>query len=864
MPISPAQRRRSLQRTFLRCFLLAFAMYLPFLIIDQGFFLYCGDFNSQQIPFQYYMQGMVREGSLNYSWATDLGSGFIESYSFYLLGSPFFWLMCLFPQAWAPYLIVPFLCLKFAVAGTGATLWARRYTRTTYAAELVGILYAFSGYTLYNFFFHFTDMIALFPLLLWSIDEFFDKDRRCVFALMTALCLLTNYFFFVSEVVFIFIYFIFKLIGQDWKLSAKKFGLLVFEALLGVGLTMVLTLPSFLSVMANPRVDNFSSGFDLLIYWRTQQYLAIFTSAFLPPDPPYLPNLFTNASVKWTSMSLYLPLTGMAGVLTWLKTRKKHTFSRLLITCAVMAFVPVLNSAFYAFNSSYYCRWYFMPLLVMGLVTVLALEESPREEWLRSLRVCGIITAAYLLFTLVPERQSDGSWQLGVEEDLLRHLLTVGLALGAVALLYYCALRCRSRAGLLLRVTAFAAMFGVVLGIYTIACGKFPQREGDADYKSENYEYRNELAAWLDAADENYYRIDSYNTHINLGMWLNRSCLQFFSTTVDASIMDFYPMVGVKRDVSSKPDISSYALRGLLNVKYMLVPTDELTSYYENEQHPEDWVQATTIGPFAVLEYQQYVPFGTTYDYYLTTEQYESLTEDNRSKLLLRALVLDETQIALYGDLLQPLPEASLHVANYAAYLDDCEDRRAAACSSFVADGDGFTAEITTENSQLVFFAVPYNEGWHATVNGETVPVENVDSGLCAVKVGAGESTIQFVYETPGLAAGLTISLVCLAVFWCYVGMMLLLAWKKQRSGCAVGALPVLEMTPAEEADALPHWQPESTILENSEDVLFKSEEELATQPEKEEETFPENPDEAPSALQQPKEETDNDSHHPL
>ena len=37
--------------TFLVCIITAAVLYTPFLIIDKGLFQYCGDFNSQQIPF---------------------------------------------------------------------------------------------------------------------------------------------------------------------------------------------------------------------------------------------------------------------------------------------------------------------------------------------------------------------------------------------------------------------------------------------------------------------------------------------------------------------------------------------------------------------------------------------------------------------------------------------------------------------------------------------------------------------------------------------------------------------------------------------------------------------------------------------
>ncbi len=67
-----------------------FAIYLPFLFIDKGLFQYCGDFNTQQIPFYTYMNGFVKSGAGQWSWETDLGTSVVNSYAFYLLGSPFF------------------------------------------------------------------------------------------------------------------------------------------------------------------------------------------------------------------------------------------------------------------------------------------------------------------------------------------------------------------------------------------------------------------------------------------------------------------------------------------------------------------------------------------------------------------------------------------------------------------------------------------------------------------------------------------------------------------------------------------------------------------------------------------------------
>ena len=111
-------------RTFLLCLALAAALFAPDCIIDGlngDFFHYAGDFNDQMIPFYAYTNDFVKQGG-TFSWATDLGSGFVNAYSYYSLGSPFFWLTILLPSRWIPWLMAPTLCLKFAVAGSGAYL----------------------------------------------------------------------------------------------------------------------------------------------------------------------------------------------------------------------------------------------------------------------------------------------------------------------------------------------------------------------------------------------------------------------------------------------------------------------------------------------------------------------------------------------------------------------------------------------------------------------------------------------------------------------------------------------------------------------------------------------------------------------
>ena len=766
------------------CALTAAIFFLPFYILDGGFFHYAGDFNSQQITFYRYMNGFVKGAGYpdsafagaprnTFSWATDLGSGVMNAYSFYLYGSPFFWLSVLLPQSWLPYMMVPLLVLKFGVAGGGAFLYLRRYVKNENYAVLGACLYALSGFAVYNVFFnHFVDVVALFPYLLWALDEAIYENRHGLFAFWVAVNLLNNYFFFVGQVIFLCIYFVCKLTAKDFRLTGRKFGQLLWESVLGVAMGCLLLFPAVLSLLQNPRTIDLSSGWGFLTYAKVQQYLAILLSWILPPDSPYLTSVWSEGVIKWTSMTAYLPLCSLAGAMAYWRSRKADSKKRIVAVCAVCALVPVLNSAFYALNSSYYARWYYMPSLILAAMTVNALED-PDVDLDAPARGIGWIMLATLVFAVVPVRNdTTGTWSFGVLKNPEQFFVVLGFGLLGLALYRYLCGIWRQNSRFAQRMTAAVLVFACVFSMVHIGIGKFGQWHTDSDLVEQDtnaLQLKNDLP-------EGDYRIDTYKIHDNIGMWLDKSCLQYFGSTAAPSILSFYPALGVKRDVRSQPELSNYALRGLLSVRYLLTTLAHQKQFHAEAD--EGWTYYDTLDGYVLYENQNYVPMGFTYDYYLTEAQYEDTVTPTRSNLLMRALVLTEEDAVAYGQYLTPLPTAELNDLTYTRYTQDCADRRASACTAFEMTSAGFHAEATLDRANLMFFSVPYDDGFTAYVDGQETEILRVDEGLMAVLCPAGTVTIDFVYQPDGIRLSRTVTLAALPVFLLYAGHF---AWDEKK-----------------------------------------------------------------------------------
>ena len=204
-----------------------------------------------------------------------------------------------------------------------------------------------------------------------------------------------------------------------------------------------------------------------------------------------------------------------------------------------------------------------------------------------------------------------------------------------------------------------------------------------------------------------------------------------------------------------------------MSVEY-LITTPEKRESFEDEADA-GWTYLADVDGYTLYHNDNYVPMGFTYDYYVTKATYEASVKTLRSNLLLRALVLEDEDVKAYGQYLTELPDAMLDDLHYDSYTQDCADRRAHSCSVFQMNNAGFHAEITLDKTNLVFFSVPYDDGFTAYVNGEKADILRVDEGLMAVLCPAGASSIDFVYQAAGLSASRVVTAVAIPVWVVYV-----------------------------------------------------------------------------------------------
>lgn len=772
------QEKKYYRKAFLIALIMAVVLLLPFVIIDGGYFVYYGDYNAQQIPFYKLCINAVQSGNMGWSWQTDLGANFVGSYSFYTLGSPFFWFAALFPVSISQYLMAPLLALKIALCSLFAFIYIRRFVTNPDNALIGGILYAFSGFSLYNIFFnHFHEAIVFFPLLLIGLEEAVVNKRRGAFAVAVAINAFVNYFFFIGECIFLVIYFVVRLcMSKEFRISVADFFCLACESILGVMLAGILFVPSIYQVLDVPRSTQILNGWNFLFYGNQSRYGLILEGMFFPPEIPARTNMFTEANAKWSSVALYLPLFSMAGVIAFVKGAKKHWARVLLPICLVMAFIPGLNAAFVLFNSNFYTRWFYMPELICCLATVYTLEHSEIDlkfGWKACCIVSGLMTALALFFPMT--RTTEIKNEDGVTEkvkDIVPRIMNefnpavlVNIVLCA-AMLVVLGIVIHQRKKLssvafrerLLTVTIICSM---MLGYYFVAYGRILGPYIGSYNKSVN--------AKIDIDDIEFYRIEAPDEMNNVNMLWNMSSLQSFTSIIPSSTFELYDLLDIERTVNSKPETTHYALRSLTRVKYLILPSDYLE--VKREGVLEDLRTFSFLkseNGYDVYENEYVMPMGTAYDEYVLTDDVKKASQGEL--LMIGSVALTDEQAEKFSDLLTPVRTEDLREGSltYERFKTEVAERNELSVIQFSVNNSGFTAMTNYNRERLVAFSVPFDNGWSATVSGEPVEIEKVNGGFMGIRVGAGVKEIEFTYKTPGLSLGIILTVagaVILAVY---------------------------------------------------------------------------------------------------
>ena len=790
-----SSRRITAAHAFLLGALLAFLALLPAILPYGGRFVTRGDFIEQQLPFILETRRILRGGLDSYSFNTFLGAPGVGSYAFYTLGSVFVWPLALLPQALIPLGISVMAVLKHAVCALTAFCYLRRLVRAPHLALLGSVLYTFSSFTVVNTqFYHFTEVIAFFPLILLGFEFLMsDSPRPGLLALFCGINTLTNYYFMFSSALLAALYFAFRLFSADWRAARtpRRVLTVLFECALGCALASVLLMPAMLFMLSITRTG--ASETPLLAQHYTLSVLLERLRTLLMPIESGVVHAYYGDTGSWCSTAAYLPVLGMTGAAVFaFAQRTQRWLKALLATFFVFSCVPALCGLFVMETNTGYTRWWYGLSLMLTLATLYALEgwreplwrasdEQPsgvhdaRRPWLLSFCILTALVCALTLPFLLPEDALQALHDVGgpaarIAQFLLNRrtgayapgvfrVLSMSLtALGGGVLLFLLWRRPR-------RFIALALIGGVSVIQYAgyIAVGDRYILSGSETPGQGVYTLAEIAEPTLSALElpesTGFKRIDYGPKLRNYGLLRGTSSLTSFMSLRASTVGRFVSMAGFGYDESTtvKPPDGNGAIRALLSV----------TEYHQTDATPvpEGFVYDREETGFSVYTNPNAVPMGflqTT----CTGTHHQRMDAQTVGQVMLASVTLDDEQLERFSGRME-----RLDVYNIPDWKDSVARLQANACDRFETSASGFTAHIDASQAGMLVFTIPFDKGFSATIDGQEAEIIQCDVAFMGVWVEAGEHEIVFTYRTRALRLGIAASLCAAMVLALYVAI---------------------------------------------------------------------------------------------
>lgn len=732
------EEKKLYYKVFLLHFVTAFLAFAGILLQEKGMFTISTDYNNQQLAFSSYMNQMIKQGNIFWSWSTDLGSDFISSMSWYSIGSPFFWLSLLFPATSYIYIYPWFFMLKYAIAGMTSFAYLGRFVKDKKWAILGSVLYAFSGFQSINILFnHFHDVVAFFPLLLIGVEKITEEDKKGWLIFAVCLSALTNYYFMVQQVIFVVLYYLVK----NGFCKVKKMFRCLMEGVLGMGCAAILFLPSVFLTMENPRVSELLSR-DMWFDFGRRYMLQTFRVFFFPGETMGLQsNVYTG---NWSSWSAYLPLVGMTFVICFFLRKKWGWLHRLLILLFLMAYIPLLNCTFTLFSNLIHYRWFFMLILMMALASAMVLDQEFMEEkekkkvviisWIVVITVvCSYVGFLWWdknMFELIFDRQAF---------NFISILGILGYIITAVTVTMN-------------RKTMYV---GLLVGSLTI--GAVNMSYNILDYKNSlgenNGEYYNNMQIYsqLEELDGRY----RYNTTDNQQIFYGAiSPVGAWHSTISGSIYSFWHTVSSGRGAHA-PELTE-SMESLFGVGY------DISWEKRDNQQPVQTIERDGRTLY-VYEREGALPIGYTYDSYMTRSELDNYDMDVRAKVMLQTLVVPDEYESVVASILE-----KADMSKECSTEELTELRRKESSSSLIKNRKGFVSVIEAKDERYAFYSVPYSDNWKAMVNGEETEIIDC-CGFMAVKLDKGVNEVEFTYFNNSVLIGAVITFMSMILSVIYI-----------------------------------------------------------------------------------------------
>ena len=696
--------------------------------------------------------------------------------------------------------------LKVLAAGWVFYLFLSEFTYSRQAKFLAAFAYGMNGYLMvWGQHYQFGMVTIYLPLILLFEEKFLRGEKgKGLFPVAVFLSGIYSVYFSYMSLIAAGFYLLFRIAIEEelnWKQRLRKFLSGCGQMILGIGMSLVVFLPTAATLMNSSRITSGEDGIGALIKACFSCYsIAYYKCLLIRPFSTNLENLQTLGDGKYEGLVNYYEdpvlfcstLAVLFAVqflfVLWRSQEKKRVKIAVYAASAltvILVLLPLGGIAFNAFTNP--TNRYTYILMVLMLIIF-----AWTWDYLRTGGKISLIPLAVTAVLMIR------AYVIGYEQSIFKEYRFNALVLAATGSVMVLCILCLGciRGNLKVRRMAAGIMTAALLinvvsegGITYVNRVVLKKSDTPAEKIADQMEIYAAVSQSEDSEEKSraaFYKPQTYFTELyrqdiqDALNYLKETDPQFYRVEKDyaSATCTMDALAQGYRGISTYNSVLNGNLKEFVDVCY-----PEL--YYMDQNRYAFWPNAednflaaftgvryllSKSGDLDSSKYELMQQFGGIYLYrnvqeaaiarfYVNTISEDSLkelcNEENRETLLENSLALEDgREIEDLSDLeeISDAQKKSSVVLN-APEKDSC-----------------ITGTVSAQADGYVLCMIPYENGWTVSVDGEEVETEKGDLGFLAFPVKEGEHQLTITFHAPGLKAGAGASIVCWIIYFGMLG----------------------------------------------------------------------------------------------
>lgn len=785
------------------------------------------DLYNQYMPFFQAFHDKFWQGEgLSYSFELGLGSGFAALYGYYL-ASPVNWLVVFWPRAFIAEFITILILVKMGLAGMSFAYYLRRhFDKEDMGILLFSSAYALSGFmAAYQWNIMWLDVVALAPLVLWALEELIETGKGTKYCLFLALSIFTNFYLSIMLCIFLVLYFLALIIWKPWRIKWRRSLQFGWYSLLAGGMAGGMLLPVYVA-LSGTEFHEFDFPDKIKWYMNGLEEASrhcIGVSMKVQAD--HWPNVYCGVA-----LFLLVPLFLLHRRISWKDKLSKLVLMIFFLASFACNVLDFIWHGFNYPDSlpgrqTYLYIWL---LLVMGYEVYIKLRFTRLWQIVISgVFAFGVVIGAWI-YTDV-EGTDVWTYVLTLGFLTLYFLLLLYRYLWNYPRMR-CYVRGKKYHTFFTNHYLGAKVCVLVLVVAELSANMYLTSIRTVNRTSYMNHFKDAEAAveWMKMQDDDLYRTEIFErlTKNDSMMWdINTTTV--FSSTVNANVVDLYKSLGLGTTrVSYWYQGATPLVSAMLGVKYMigtfdtmdndlydLIYSDETGYLYEcNYTLPMGYVMdaevenAWDLKGYSPVKVQNRLCqlLGASGDLLVPVDNTKvddrtrtiSVAKDayvfvylgNNSLSEVEATVGEKSQkfnqvsfdYLLDLGLVTADTEATLKVVKedqsfktFQAYelnlqvLKETIDILSETTLNVTEHKSGYLkGNVALEKAGKLVISIPMEKGWKMYVNGQETSIETFKDTFMAVTLEPGSYEMELEFTTPGLKAGIVLSVVSIVLFF--------------------------------------------------------------------------------------------------